>query len=92
MAGDTFDVHSHSHNCRPPSGTCLLYEWGYYSQHPAEIFKIWEGGLASHGGTHSQYNRFVPFLVACLKKPASRVFDKIVIAIVLVGGLIRSET
>lgn len=32
-------------------GHVFFYEWGYYSQHPAEIFKIWEGGLASHGGT-----------------------------------------
>jgi len=28
----------------------LFYGWDYYSQHPIEILKIWEGGLASHGG------------------------------------------
>lgn len=32
-------------------GHVFFYEWAYYSQHPLEIFKIWEGGLASHGGT-----------------------------------------
>lgn len=31
-------------------GHTLLYEPGYYLTHPLEIFKIWEGGLASHGG------------------------------------------
>lgn len=32
-------------------GHVFFYEWPRYSAHPAEIFKIWEGGLASHGGT-----------------------------------------
>ena len=31
-------------------GHVFFYAWDYYSQHPAEIFKTWEGGLASHGG------------------------------------------
>lgn len=30
-------------------GHCLFYEPAYYLSHPIEIFKIWEGGLASHG-------------------------------------------
>ena len=30
-------------------GHCLLYEPGYYLQHPLEMLKIWQGGLASHG-------------------------------------------
>lgn len=28
----------------------LFYEWDYYSHHLVDIFKVWEGGLASHGG------------------------------------------
>ncbi len=32
-------------------GHCLFYEPGYYLSRPLEILKIWEGGLASHGGT-----------------------------------------
>lgn len=32
-------------------GHCLFYEPGYYLSNPIEIFKIWKGGLASHGGT-----------------------------------------
>ncbi|HCI55694.1 MAG TPA: prolipoprotein diacylglyceryl transferase [Bacteroidales bacterium] len=31
-------------------GHCLFYEPSYYLSHPVEIFKIWHGGLASHGG------------------------------------------
>ncbi len=31
-------------------GHCLFYEPEYYLSHPLEILKIWEGGLASHGG------------------------------------------
>jgi prolipoprotein diacylglyceryl transferase len=29
---------------------CLFYEPGYYLAHPLEIFAVWRGGLASHGG------------------------------------------
>jgi phosphatidylglycerol---prolipoprotein diacylglyceryl transferase len=29
---------------------CLAYEPSYYLSHPVEIFRVWEGGLASHGG------------------------------------------
>lgn len=28
----------------------VLFEWGYYSQHPEDILAIWKGGLAIHGG------------------------------------------
>ncbi|MCM3567439.1 prolipoprotein diacylglyceryl transferase [Neobacillus mesonae] len=27
----------------------VIFEWGYYSQHPADIPKIWGGGIAIHG-------------------------------------------
>lgn len=32
-------------------GHCLFYDPAYYMANPLEIIKIWEGGLASHGGT-----------------------------------------
>ena len=31
-------------------GHCLFYEPEFYLKHPAEILKVWHGGLASHGG------------------------------------------
>lgn len=32
-------------------GHVLFYEWPKFAAHPLDIIKIWEGGLASHGGT-----------------------------------------
>ncbi|MES2760950.1 MAG: prolipoprotein diacylglyceryl transferase [Bacteroidota bacterium] len=31
-------------------GHCLFYDFAYYSAHPLDILKVYEGGLASHGG------------------------------------------
>lgn len=31
-------------------GHVFFYDWPLYKNHPEEIIKIWEGGLASHGG------------------------------------------
>ena len=31
-------------------GHCLFYAQDYYLSHPLELLKVWEGGLASHGG------------------------------------------
>ena len=28
----------------------VIFEWGYYSQHPGEVFAIWNGGIAIYGG------------------------------------------
>lgn len=27
----------------------VIFEWGYYSQHPDEIIRIWDGGIAIYG-------------------------------------------
>ena len=31
-------------------GQVLLYDLGYYAANPAEIFKVWKGGMSFHGG------------------------------------------
>ena len=31
-------------------GYCLFYKLGYYSEHPLEVFYIWQGGMSFHGG------------------------------------------
>ena len=36
-------------------GHVFFYEWDYYSRHTDEILKIWEGGLASHGGAIANF-------------------------------------
>lgn len=28
----------------------VAFQWGYYSAHPLDMIKIWQGGLAIHGG------------------------------------------
>lgn len=70
-------------------GHVFFYEWDYYSAHPEKIIRIWEGGLASHGGTIAIIIALFIYSWLVTKKPASWVFDKIVVAIALVGGLIR---
>ena len=70
-------------------GHVFFYEWDYYSQHLGEIPKVWNGGLASHGGTIAIIIAVFLFSWFVSKKPASWTFDKLVIAIALVGGLIR---
>lgn len=70
-------------------GHVFFYQWDYYSQHLSDIPKIWEGGLASHGGTIALIIAVFIFSWAVAKKPASWTFDKLVIPIALVGGLIR---
>lgn len=70
-------------------GHVFFYEWDYYSAHPEKILRIWEGGLASHGGTIAIIIALFIWSWCVSHKPASWVFDKIVVAIALVGGLIR---
>ncbi len=70
-------------------GHVFFYEWDYYSMHPEKILMIWEGGLASHGGTIAIIIALFMWSWIVSKKPASWIFDKIVVAIALVGGLIR---
>lgn len=70
-------------------GHVFFYEWDYYSAHPEKILRIWEGGLASHGGTIAIIIALFIWSWLVSKKPASWVFDKIVIPIALVGGFIR---
>ena len=31
-------------------GHVFFYDWAYYKNHLLEIFQVWKGGLASHGG------------------------------------------
>lgn len=73
-------------------GHCLFYEPAFYFKHPAEILKVWHGGLASHGGaigvllavfwyTH-KYGRKNGFDTMWL-------LDRLVIAICFAGCFIR---
>ena len=70
-------------------GHVFFYDWSYYSHHLGEIPKIWEGGLASHGGTLGIiiaiwfYSRYVT------RKPMLWTLDRLVVPVGFVAALIR---
>lgn len=70
-------------------GHVFFYEWDYYSQHPIEILYTWEGGLASHGGAIGVILAVLCFSLFTTKRSSLWTFDRLVIAIAFVGGLIR---
>lgn len=70
-------------------GHVFFYEWGYYSQHPGEILKVWEGGLASHGAAVAIILALIMFSKKVSKKSVLWVLDRAVITIALAGCFIR---
>lgn len=70
-------------------GHVFFYAWDHYSQHPVEILYTWEGGLASHGGAIGVILAVILFSIFVSKRSPMWTFDRLVIAIALVGGLIR---
>lgn len=70
-------------------GHVFFYAWDYYSQHPIEILYTWEGGLASHGGTIGLMIAVILYSIFVTKRTPFWTYDRLVIAIALVGALIR---
>ena len=70
-------------------GHVFFYEWDYYSQHTDQIWRIWEGGLASHGGTIGIIIGVLLFSLITTKRSPLWTFDRLVIPIALVGAMIR---
>ena len=70
-------------------GHVFFYDWEYYSRHPDEILKIWEGGLASHGGAIGIIIAMWIFSRMVSKKSILWILDKIVVPTALAGGFIR---
>ncbi len=70
-------------------GHVLFYDPQYYFSNPIKIFKIWEGGLASHGAA-------IGILIALYlfakkhKKTFLWIMDRIVIVVALAGAMIRT--
>ena len=69
-------------------GHCLFYDFSYYSKHPLEILKVWEGGLASHGGA---IGILVGMWLYCRKTKESWLwlFDRLVVVVPLASMFIR---
>lgn len=70
-------------------GHVFFYEWDHYSAHPSEIIAIWQGGLASHGGTIGIMIAVFLFSIITTKRNPLWTFDRLVIPIALVGAMIR---
>ena len=70
-------------------GHCLLYQPEYYLTHPIEILKIWEGGLASHGGFLGVIIAVAIFAKQQPSLPFLWMIDMISILALMTGGFIR---
>lgn len=70
-------------------GHVFFYAWDYYSEHPWKILATWEGGLASHGGAIGVIVAVILYSIFTTKRSPLWTFDKLVVAIALVGALIR---
>lgn len=70
-------------------GHCLFYNPSYYFSHPVEILKVWEGGLASHGGVLGIIIAIYFFSRNVSHRSMLWTFDKLVVPTGLVAALIR---
>lgn len=70
-------------------GHVFFYDWDNYSSNLLDIFKVWEGGLASHGGAIGIMVAVFIYSRRVTKKSPLWTFDKLVVPIAFVGALIR---
>lgn len=74
-------------------GDVFFYHWDYFKNHPLDIFKVWEGGLASHGGTLGILLSIFLFSLYVKKQVPTltfiRLIDFFAIPTALVGFFIR---
>lgn len=70
-------------------GHCLFYSPGQYLANPIEILKMWEGGLASHGGVIGIIVAIYFFSKKVSHQSMMWTFDKLVTPTGLVAALIR---
>ena len=70
-------------------GHCFFYAPQYYLANPMEILKVWEGGLASHGGVLGIIIAIYFFSKYYSHKNMLWTFDKLVVPTGLVAALIR---
>ena len=70
-------------------GHCLFYNPKHYLSNPIEILKIWEGGLASHGGTLGIIFAIYIYSKLVTHKSMLWTFDRLVVPVGLVAAFIR---
>lgn len=78
-------------------GHCFFYDFEYYSRNLLEVFKVWEGGLASHGGAIGILLALYYYQKKVGTKSYAWLLDRLVIPISLgaffirMGNLMNSE-
>lgn len=74
-------------------GVVFFYDWPYFQSHPIDILKVWEGGLASHGGTIGLLSALFFYTQFIKKKVPSltylRIIDFVAVPTALAGCFIR---
>lgn len=70
-------------------GHVIFYGWDYYSQHPGDIIKVWEGGLASHGGAFGILIAIYLYSKNVTKKSLLWTMDRLLVPVALAGVFIR---
>ena len=70
-------------------GHCLFYQPAYYLAHPFEIFYIWEGGLASHGGVIGIIIAVWLYSRRVTKKSMIWTFDRVIVPTGFTAAMIR---
>src|SRR5262249_8873895 len=70
-------------------GEMFFYEWPYYRAHPAEIVRIWHGGLASHGAVITIALAVWLYARVVIGKPFLWVSDRAVVGIAFVAACVR---
>jgi prolipoprotein diacylglyceryl transferase len=70
-------------------GHCLFYDFETYLANPVKILKVWEGGLASHGGVLGIIIAIYFFSKYVSHRSMLWTFDKLVVPTGLVAALIR---
>jgi phosphatidylglycerol:prolipoprotein diacylglycerol transferase len=71
-------------------GHCLFYDPVHYLSNPLEILKVWEGGLASHGGALGIILAIYLFSRKYPQYPMLWIVDRMVIVVALTGAMIRT--
>lgn len=70
-------------------GHVFFYGWEYYSQNPGEIFMVWQGGLASHGGALGIFLALMIHSKVVTKRNVFWTIDRIIVPTALVAAFIR---
>lgn len=66
----------------------VVFNWPYYSSHLSEIFRVWEGGLAIHGGILFGL-AWIIFYTKKYKVNTFRILDMVVVGLIIGQALGR---